>query len=160
MLYLKPLASCQSLTAPKRPEWVFFFTSSISLGLCIPFLPSGRHLLLFPSTRSESFSTLLLPSGLFLSISCVSKLFERIILSRLLFFLESNSIFSARQAGFRPRRSTLDQMLYFSQFISDGFDKPRPGSRTIRSSIDFSKAIDFVWHRDIYIPGLASRHFP
>ena len=29
----------------------FSFTSSISSGLRIPFLPSGRHLLLFPSTR-------------------------------------------------------------------------------------------------------------
>ena len=37
--------------------------------------------------------------------SCVSKLFERIILSRLLFFLESNSIHSPRQAGFRPEQS-------------------------------------------------------
>ena len=34
--------------------------------------------------------------------SCVLKLFERIILSRLLFFLRSNSILSPRQAGFRP----------------------------------------------------------
>ena len=76
--------------------------------------------------------------------SCVSKLFERIILSRLLFFLESNSIFSPRQAGFRPGRSTLDQILYFSQSISDGFNKPRPGSRTILSTIDFSKAFDSV----------------
>ena len=70
--------------------------------------------------------------------SCVSKLFERIILSRLLFFLESNSILSPRQAGFRPGRSTLDQILYLSQSISDGFNKPRPGSRTILSTIDFS----------------------
>ena len=46
--------------------------------------------------------------------SCVSKLFERIILSRLLFFLESNFILSLGQAGFRPGRSTLDQILYFS----------------------------------------------
>ena len=38
--------------------------------------------------------------------SCVSKLFERIILSHLLFFLESNSILSPRQAGLRPGRST------------------------------------------------------
>ena len=60
--------------------------------------------------------------------SCVSKLFERIILSGLLFFLESNSILSPRQAGFRPGRSTLDQILYLSQTISDGFNKPRPGS--------------------------------
>ena len=57
--------------------------------------------------------------------SCVSKLFERTILSYLLFFLESNSILSPRQAGFCPGRSTLDQILYLSQSISDGFNKPR-----------------------------------
>ena len=79
-------------------------------------------------------------------ISCVSKLFERIILSRLLFFLVSNSIFSPRRAGFRPGRSTLDQILYLAQSISDGFNKPRPGSRTILSTIDFLKAFDSVWH--------------
>ena len=83
-------------------------------------------------------------------ISCVSKLFERIILSRLLFFLESNSIFSSRQAGFRPERSTLDKILYLSQSISDGFNKPRPGSWTILSTINFSKAFDSVWHPALY----------
>ena len=82
--------------------------------------------------------------------SCVSKLFERIILSRLLFFLESNSILSPRQAGFRPGRSTLDQILCCSQSISDGFNKPRPGSRTILSTIDFSKAFDSVWHPALF----------
>ena len=83
------------------------------------------------------------PSASFGPISltfCVSKLFERIILSCLLFFLESNSILSPRQAGFRPGRSTLDQILHLSQFISDGFNKPSLGSRTILSTIDFSKA--------------------
>ena len=81
--------------------------------------------------------------------SCVSKLFERIILSRLL-FLESNSILYPRQAGFRPGRSTLDQIFYLSQSISDGFNKPRPCSRTILSTIDFSKAFDSVWHPALY----------
>ena len=41
--------------------------------------------------------------------SCISKLFEYIILSCLLFFLESNSILSPCQAGFHPGRFTLDQ---------------------------------------------------
>ena len=81
---------------------------------------------------------------------CVSKLFEHIILSRLLFFLESNSILSPGQAGFRPGRSTLDQILFLSQSISDGFNKPRPGSRTILSTIDFSKAFDSVWHPTLF----------
>ena len=82
--------------------------------------------------------------------SCVSKLFERIILSRLLFFLESNSILSPRQAGFRPGRSTIDQIMFLSQSISDGFNKPRPGSRTILSTTDFSKAFDSVWHPALF----------
>ena len=82
--------------------------------------------------------------------SCVSKLFERNILLRLLSFLESNSILSPRQAGFRPGRSTLDQIFYLSQSISDGFHKPRPGSRTILSTIDLSKAFDSVWHPTLY----------
>ena len=91
--------------------------------------------------------------------SCVSKLFERIILSRLLFFLESNSIFSPHQAGFRPGRSTLDQILYLSQSISDGFNKLRPGSRTILSTIDFSKAFDSVW-RPVLLHKLISVGLP
>ena len=78
--------------------------------------------------------------------SCVLKLFKRIILSRLLFFLESNSILSPRQAGFRLGRSTLDQILFLSQSISDGFNKPRLGSRMILSAIDFSKTFDSVPH--------------
>ena len=59
-------------------------------------------------------------------ISCVSKLFERIILPRLHFFLVSNSILSPHQAGFRPGRSTLNQFLYLylSRFISDRFANP------------------------------------
>ena len=77
-----------------------------------------------PLDSPASFRPISLPS-------CVSKLFERIILSRLLFFLKSNSILSPRQAGFRPGRSTLDQILFLSQSISDGFNKPTPGSRTI-----------------------------
>ena len=66
------------------------------------------------------------------------------------FFLESNSILSPRQAGFRPGRSTLDQILYLSQSILNGFNKPRPGSRTILSTIDFSKAFDSVWHPALF----------
>ena len=41
-------------------------------------------------------------------------------------------------------------MLYLSQSILDGFNKPRPGSRTILSTIDFSKAFDSVWHPALF----------
>ena len=89
-------------------------------------------------------------SGPISIISYVSKLFERIILSRLLFYLESNSILSPRQAGFRPERSTLDQILFLSRSISDGFSKPGPGSWTTLSTIDFSKAFNSVWYSTLF----------
>ena len=82
--------------------------------------------------------------------SCASKLFELIILSRLLLLLESNSILSPHQVGFCPGRSTLDQILFLSLSISDGFNKPRLGSRMILSTIDFSKASDSVWHPTLF----------
>ena len=92
--------------------------------------------------------------------SCISKLFERIILSSLLFFLESNSILSPSQAGFRPGWSTLDQILYLFQSILDGFNKPRPGSRTILSTIDFSKAFYSIWHPALYLKLVSTGHTP
>ena len=76
--------------------------------------------------------------------SCISKLFERLILSRLTFHLESNHLLSTCRAGFRPGRSPLDQIL--SQSIWDGFQKKKPPDRTILASVDFSKAFDSVWH--------------
>ena len=110
------------------------FPSIWKTAFIIPIHKMGKSLDSAASFRPISFT------------SCVSKLFERIILSRLLFFLESNSILSPRQAVLRPGRYTLDQILFLFQSISDGFNKPRLGSRTILSTIDFSKAFDSVWH--------------
>ena len=78
--------------------------------------------------------------------SCVLKLFERIIILRLLFFLESNSILSSRQVGFRPGWVTLHQILFLAQSILDRFNKPRSDSWTILATFDLSKAFDSVWH--------------
>ena len=129
---------------------IFFFTFSTFCGLYIPFLPSGRHLPLFPSTRWESLSILLLPSGLSLSLpsyqSCLNASFYPVYSS---FWNPIPFSLPARPPGL-PGRSTLDQILYLSQSVSDGFNKPRPGLRTILSTIDFSKAFDSVWHPALF----------
>ena len=83
-------------------------------------------------------------------IHCVLKLFEPIILSRPLFCLESNFILTPRQIGVHAGRSTLDQILFYFQSASDGFNKPRPGSRTILSTTVFTKAFDSVWHPALF----------
>ena len=73
--------------------------------------------------------------------SCISKLFERIILLRLLFFLKRKSILSPHQAGFHPGWSTLDQLLFLSQSILNGCNKLKPGFWTILATLDFSNAL-------------------
>ena len=102
------------------------------------------------STRWECLSTLLLPSGLSLSPpayqSCLNASFYPVYSS----FWNLIPFSHPRQAGFRPERSTLDQILYLSQSISHGFNKPRLGSRTILSTIDFSKAFVSVWHPALF----------
>ena len=74
--------------------------------------------------------------------SCISKLFERLILSHLTFHFESNHLLSTWQAGFRPGRSSLDQILTLYQSIWDRFQKKKPPDQTILASVDFSKAFD------------------
>ena len=96
-----------------------FFPSIYKSSTVIPIHKMGKSLYSPASFLLNTFT------------SCTSKLFERIILSRLLFFLGSNSILSPHQAGIRPERSTLNQILFLFQFISDGFNEPRQGSRTI-----------------------------
>ena len=110
----------------------FFFTSLIFPGFHIPFF-------YLEEIFYRSHPLLVSPASFWLIslTSCVSTQFECIIRSRLLFFLEYNAIFSHRQAGFHPGRSTLIQILFFSQPILDGFHKPKLGSQTILATIDF-----------------------
>ena len=53
--------------------------------------------------------------------SCMGKLAERMINARLYWWLESNKIVSAHQAGFRVGQRTEDVMFRITQRIIDGF---------------------------------------
>ena len=110
----------------------------------------------FPSTWKQStIIPILKPEKPFDSISsyrpisltsCTSKLFERMVLGRLTYFLEQQDILSPMQAGFRPGRSTVDQVLLLSQSIADSFHQSNPGARTVLATVDFAKAFNSVWH--------------
>ena len=82
--------------------------------------------------------------------SCIFKLFERLIFSRLTFHLESTHLLSTCLDGFCPGRSSLDQIFTLSQSIWDGFQKKKPPNRTILASVDFFKAFDSVWHSALF----------
>ena len=68
------------------------------------------------------------------------------VLGRLTYFLEQQDILSPVQAGFRPGRLTVDQVLLLSQSIADSFHQSKPGASTVLATVDFAKAFDSVWH--------------
>ena len=106
------------------------FPSAWKQSTIIPILKSGT-----PSDSTSSYRPISLTS-------CTFKLFERMVLGRLTYFFEQQDILSPVQAGFRPGRSTVDQVLFLSQSIADSFHQSKPGARTILATVDF----DSVWH--------------
>ena len=74
--------------------------------------------------------------------SCMGKLLERMINTRLSWHLEKENFFAAEQAGFRHHRSTEDQVTYIAQKIEDGFQDKQ---HTLTVWIDLEKAYDRVW---------------
>lgn len=78
-------------------------------------------------------------------LSCTGKLLERIINTRLLWHLESNSLLAPTQTGYRQHHSTEDQLAYFTQDIEDAFQEKKKALAVFficqRLSIQFGKRV-------------------
>ncbi|GFX47083.1 RNA-directed DNA polymerase from mobile element jockey [Trichonephila clavipes] len=79
-------------------------------------------------------------------ISCVAKLFEKILLSRIQAFSDSNQIIPDFQHGFRKKTSTCHQLLRATNSIIDGFNNHRTTGGIF---LDVEKAFDRVWHNGL-----------
>ena len=110
------------------------FSSAWKQSTIIPILKPGK-----PSDSTSSYRPISLTS-------CTSKLFERMLLGRLTYFLKQQGIISPVLAGFRRGRLTVDQVLLLSQSIADSFHQSKLGARTVLATVDFAKAFDSVWH--------------
>lgn len=74
----------------------------------------------------------------------ISKIFEKVILKRTLFFLNSQNILYMKQYGFRPNHSTIDAVIDFTQNVYETFEKKEHG---IGIFLDLSKAFDTINHK-------------
>ena len=79
-------------------------------------------------------------------LSCLGKLMERVIKYRLDHFLESHSVFTCYQTGFRRGRSTIDALVLLRHFIHDGMSR---GSCCAVVYLDLAQAYDCVWHQGV-----------
>ena len=73
---------------------------------------------------------------------------ERMINSRLYWWLETSKSLSDNQAGFRLGFRTEDQLFRLSQRILDGFQKKQ---HTTAVFVDLKQAYDRVWRRGLLL---------
>ena len=80
---------------------------------------------------------------------------ERMINTRLVWFLEKNNILAKYQSGFRKGQTTTDQFLRLDFFIRDSFVKGNP---VVSVLFYLEKAYNTVWKhgviRDLHKAGL------
>ena len=73
--------------------------------------------------------------------SCLSKIYEIMLKSRLQWFCERNEIFPLEQSGFRKARSTMDNLTSLTLYVEDGFKK---GKDTLAAFLDVKGAFPGV----------------
>lgn len=74
-------------------------------------------------------------------LPCLSKLLEKLIAKRIMWFATATNAFSPNQVGFKPGSSTTDALLYIDHLISKAFSTKNHISIL---SIDFQKAFDKI----------------
>ena len=80
-----------------------------------------------------------------ISLLCTTfKLYERLLLERMIPLVEE--ILPDEQAGFRPGRCTLDQVLNLTEDIEDSFQN---NLKTGAVFVDLTAAYDTIWHRGL-----------
>ncbi|KAJ1120327.1 hypothetical protein NDU88_008500 [Pleurodeles waltl] len=79
-------------------------------------------------------------------LSGLSKLFERVILARLMDFATSENLLAKEQFGFRKEYSTNHQLLRVVDIISHGFNINKSTGVVF---LDVAKAFDRVWHKGL-----------
>ena len=103
----------------------------------IPLLKPGKD-----RQKQESYRAISL-------LSCLSKIFERLVNARLTWHLETKNLLPNFQSGFRKGRSTMDNLVDLEQRIKINMNKKK---KTYAVFLDMSRAYDKVW-----IPGLLKK---
>lgn len=105
--------------------------------------PSWKHSIILPllkNGKDPSQPSSYRPISL---TSAICKLTERIITTRLQWYLESKSLLSNSQTGFRRQLSTIDQIIKLQDDISKSLSNK---NHTLGLFLDFERAFDLLWH--------------
>lgn len=79
-------------------------------------------------------------------LSCLGKVCERIVQTRLQRSVQDLNLIQDEQFGFRPKHSTVHQVLRLVEYVTDGFNRKQS---TAAVFFDVAKAFDKVWHEGL-----------
>ena len=131
--FLKQLPSCSLdfLLWAFNEVWVSGkFPTSWKQATIIPILKPGKD-----NTDPSNYHPIALTS-------CLCKTLERMINTRLIWFLESNGLITNFQCGFRSKRSTVDHLVRLETFVREAFIKKEHLTAVF---FDLEKAYDTTW---------------
>jgi len=77
------------------------------------------------------------------TLPILSKIFEKLMLKRLLLFMNNNNLLGNNQFGFRKNNNTADAIL---EFLDYAYDSLSVRNTLIATFLDFSKAFDTISH--------------
>ena len=90
--------------------------------------------------------------------SCLCKVLERMINTRLIWYLEKYRILDRSQCGFRKHRSTTDHLVSLERYLRDAFSQRQ---QAVGLFFDLEKAYETTWQygiiRDLHRIGLRGR---
>jgi hypothetical protein len=121
-----------------------FFPAAWKIGKIFPIAKPDKDL-----SSPESYRPITL-------LPIVGKIFEKIILSRMLEVIEEKQILRDQQFGFRARHSTTHQVMRIVETVSFRFNENKSTAMTL---LDIEKAFDSVWHEAL-IHKIHSYDFP
>ena len=134
-----PNAFLQHLPVPVLHQILYLFNSSYFLGA----VPRDWKLGIFcPVPKPHKDPLTVHGYRPITLLSCIGKLFERMLKHRLTHFLESSRVFRSTQAGFRRGRSTNDILALMKQSVSTALSS---SLYCVVVYLDFESAYDRVW---------------
>ena len=110
------------------------FSSIWEMALVLPFPKPGKDPTLPSSYRPIALT------------SCLCKLMERMVNTRLVWFLERTGVLSSSQCGFRRMHSCIDVLLHLENSICKAFASKQ---HHITVFFDLEKAYDTAWRYGI-----------
>ena len=103
---------------------------------------SWTHSIVLPIRKQMQDPSLLDSHRPIALTNAMCKINERLIATRLNWFMERNKLFNPNQSGFRKNRRCLDQLMRLQSNIKDSLNHKL---HTVGIFQDFSKAFDMLW---------------